>query len=154
MSVEGPLDWMRGRGERLRTSRAALRSQHRAGRFEAVGADPRALSRDLAGRPGPGVPEGERGSALSALGRGAFDEPDATQRWLAACTALLIESALLWGVGWLLDRFLGFGAALMSAGALLFAVAVAGYLITPLVWAADMAVRGVREARGGGDFPT
>jgi hypothetical protein len=37
-------------------------------------------------------------------------------------------------------------------GALLFAIGMVGYLLTPLVWAADVAVRSVRDARGQGDI--
>jgi hypothetical protein len=148
--AEDPLHWLRGRGEGLRTSRAALKSERRAGPFEAVGSDPGGLTRRLARGQGPGMGEGG-GSAISALGRGAFDEPGATERWLNACTALLIEGLLLWAVGWLLDRFFGFGAALMGGGSLLCAVALVGYLLTPLVWAADLALQGVRAGRAGGD---
>ncbi|GEM_PF-2043719 len=152
MRPERPLDWMRGRGEGLRASRSALRSEARAGRFEAVGSHPRGLSRRIAHGGGPGLADGGGGSAASVLGRGAFDEPDATRRWLMACTALIVEGILLWAVGWLLDRFFGFGAAMMSVGALLFAIGMVGYLLTPLVWAADVAVRSVRDARGQGDI--
>lgn len=142
---------MRGRGEGLRTSRAALRSERVAGAYEAVGSNPRGLSRRLARAGGPGLPGGAGGSATSVLGRGAFDEPDATRRWLGACTALAIEGVLLWAVGWLLDRFFGFGAAMVGVGVFLCAVALVGYLLTPVIWLADAVARGVRETRGGGD---
>ncbi|MBM3664391.1 MAG: hypothetical protein FJW92_01160 [Actinobacteria bacterium] len=63
----------------------------------------------------------------------------------------MIEGFLLWGVGWVLDRFFGFGAGLMLFGSLMWMVALLGMLLVPVVWAADLAAQGVRQSRGTGD---
>lgn len=153
MRAEEPLDWLRGRGENLREGRTALRSERRAGRYEAIGDDPGWLTTRLMRGGGPVRPVEAGGTAIGALGGGIDVRPGAAQRWFEACVALAIEGFILWGVGWLLDRFFGFGAGLMMFGSLMYAVAFIGMLLTPVVWAADLAARGVRESRGRGDHP-
>ena len=153
MRAEQPLDWLRGRGRNLREGRAALKSERAAGRFEAVGSDPGGLTQSLMGGSGPVRPVEGGGSAIAALGGGIDVRPSAAGRWFQACVALAIEGFLLWAVGWLLDRFFGFGAGLMLFGSLMYVVAFIGMLLTPVVWAADLAAQGVRESRGRGDHP-
>lgn len=153
MRAEQPLEWLRGRGENLREGRAALRSERRAGRFEAVGADPGGLTGQLMRGPGPVRPSMHGGSAIGALGNGMYVKPGTAQRWFRACMGLAIEGFLLWAVGWLLDRFFGFGAGLMLFGSIMWLVAFVGMLMTPVVWAAELAAKGVRESRGREDHP-
>ena len=153
MRAEEPLDWMRSRGEGVRMARIAKRSERDAGRFEAVGSDPGGLTARLMRGGGPLLPMHGGGSPLRELDGGHDVQPGAARRWWDACTRLAIEGLLLWGVGWLLDRIFGFGAALMAIGSLIWLVAFIGMLITPIIWAAEMAAKGVRQARGRGDLP-
>jgi len=149
--AEEPLGWLRRRGESLRAGRAALKSERAAGRFEAVGGDPAWITTQLIRGQGPVRPAVGAGSAVGALGGGMDVRPSAAKRWFEACVALMIEGFLLWGVGWVLDRFFGFGAGLMLFGSLMYTVAFLGMLLVPVVWAASLAADGVRQSRARGD---
>ncbi len=153
MRPEASLDWVRGRGERVRMTRIAKRSERQAGRFEAVGGDPGGLTARLMRGSGPLLPAVGGGSAMQAMDGGMDVTPGTARRWWDACAMLALEGFLLWGVGWLLDRIFGFGAMLMVIGSLMWLIAFIGMLLTPVVWAAELAAKGVREARGRGDHP-
>lgn len=153
MRAEAPLEWMRGRGERVRMARIARRSERQAGRFEAVGDDPGGLTARLMRGSGPLLPAMGGGSALRAMDEGMDVRPGAAERWWNACTMLMLEGMLLWGVGWVIDKLFGVGAGLMLIGSLIWCIALIGMLLTPVVWAAELAAKGVREARGRGDLP-
>ncbi len=151
MRSEEPLGWVRRRGENLREGRAALTSERAAGRYEAVGSDPGWITTRLMRGHGPVRPFTGGGSAIGVLDGGIDLRPGIAKRWFDACVALMIEGFLLWGVGWVLDRFLGFGAGLMLFGSLMCTVALLGMLLVPVVWAADLAVRGIRQSRARSD---
>ena len=135
-------------------ARIANRSERQAGRFEAAAGDPGGLTARLMRGSGPLLPAMGGGSALRAMDDGLDVRPGAAERWWNACAMLMFEGMLLWGVGWLIDTIFGVGAGLMVIGSLIWCIALIGMILTPVVWAAELASKGVRQARRRGDHPS